>query len=490
MQNSEFKTQSFLDSASNQRGRSNANAFAALKLIETPTTVHSMQTSDAAFTHTAPVDYSITADQTVDSLQTLESTSTQNPAQSFDLFNLIDSVGATNSNISNTSKTSEANIFAAVQDLTLFTQTDYFNFEVTPSTAVDQEASAPIQAISINTQPIVSPFQSAFNSSNSDWSADSGWGKIHVGDALSAIIGDSVSNDTSTQDSTPTHNMGFDQAWAKGYTGQGVVIANIDTGIDLNNTALLNNIHLSNQSWNFIANNSNVQDDNGHGTATSSLLAAGPQTSGRVVGGAYGAELMVLKALDSHGNATAAHVSQAIRYAVDHGADVINLSLQKSSSDAAIFEAVEYANAHDVVVVVSSGNSAQATVSYPAYYAQLLPTVIAVGATNSNDDSIASFSNRAGSDYAFNFVDAEGASIKSFGLNNQLMYWNGTSMASAYVAAEAAILESTHKGLTAQQIIQDIVQSAQDSTSHSTTINYTNNHDSLSGIFPLEHYIN
>ena len=74
---------------------------------------------------------------------------------------------------------------------------------------------------------------------------------------------------------------------------------------------------------------------------------------------------------------------------------------------------------------------------------------------------MASFSDQAGSSSAYNFIDALGVNISGIGLNNKLGFWSGTSMSTPLVAAEAAVLESTHSGLSAAQIVQDIMQTAQ-----------------------------
>ena len=132
----------------------------------------------------------------------------------------------------------------------------------------------------------------------------------------------------------------------------------------------------------------NVQDDNGHGTITAQELSAGPNFDDLIDGGAYDAELMVLKALDASGKGTDASVSQAIVYAVDHGASVINLSLGQNTPDASLFSALQYANEHGVIVAAAAGNNGSDSVNYPAAYAKIFPNVIAVGATQYNHGSL------------------------------------------------------------------------------------------------------
>jgi len=252
--------------------------------------------------------------------------------------------------------------------------------------------------------------------------------------------------------------MGFTAAWSQGYTGTGVVIADIDTGFDFHNSRLTEGINFSAYNWNFINHSNNVQDDNGHGTMTASEMVADPGTGFGVVGAAFDAQLMVLKALDSNGQGSTSQVCEAIYYAVDHGADVINLSLGQNSPNTELQSALAYANTHDVVVVAAAGNNAANTPCFPAVYAALFPNVIAVGATQyaGTGTELAYYSNHAGGTQGYNYVSAIGTDLIGYGINNTLWSWTGTSMASPLVAAQAAIIESTHSGMSASQVIQTI----------------------------------
>jgi len=294
------------------------------------------------------------------------------------------------------------------------------------------------------------------------WRKESGWGEVDVDNALELLTGIPVEdNYESTYD--PMNVLGFKAAWAHGYTGKGVVIANIDTGIDLTNSQLISNIRLSAHSWNFINQTNNVQDDNGHGTITAQELVAGPNFDDLIDGGAYDAELMVLKALDASGKGTDASVSQAIVYAVDHGASIINLSLGQNTPDASLFSALQYANEHGVIVAAAAGNNGSDSVNYPAAYAKIFPNVIAVGATQYTQGSLSmsAFSNHAGADTPYNFVNATGVDVLGIGLNGQEGYWSGTSMATPFVSAEAAILKQAKPNASAIEIVQAITNSAQ-----------------------------
>jgi subtilisin len=296
------------------------------------------------------------------------------------------------------------------------------------------------------------------------WSSTSGWGEANVMNALNLVTGKNYPAVTAPAGTASYLGlMNFQSAWANGFTGQGVVIADIDTGVDLGNTALTKN--LSQYDWNFITNTDNVQDDNGHGTCTAGELIASPSTNG-VEGGAYGAQLMVLKALDAAGSGSDTNIAAAIRYAVDHGANVINMSLGTTSVDPLLQSAVQYASDHGTIVCMAAGNNAGASPEYPASYAQTITDAIAVGATQQSAGtySMASFSNQAGNATAYNYVDALGVNLAGYGLNGSIHSWSGTSMATPLIAAEAADLlsanNSLHLGLSAAQIVQDIMQSA------------------------------
>ncbi len=295
------------------------------------------------------------------------------------------------------------------------------------------------------------------------WSASSGWGQANVAHALALVKGaDYIPSISQANTHSYLDELGFTTAWSQGYTGQGAVIACIDTGFGFKNSYLTSNIRFSSYCWNFVNDSADVQDDNGHGTMTGSEMCAGPGTGFGITGGAYGAELMVLKALDANGHGSSTKVSAAIYFAVDHGADVINLSLGQHNPDSLILKALSYAQAHDVVVVAAAGNSAGSLPCYPAAYAMLMPNVIAVGATQTSNVPVnmASFSNKAGTTQGYNFVTAPGVDITGFGTDEQLWSWSGTLVAAPLVAAQAAILTSAKAGQHARDIVQSIMESA------------------------------
>lgn len=301
----------------------------------------------------------------------------------------------------------------------------------------------------------------------SEWSIKTGYGHIDLTAALSATLGISIQEgmqfETSIEQwSTPV--VGFDNAWTAGFTGKDVVIAAIDSGLDLNNPALTQN--LSPYSWNFVSNNKNIQDDHGHGTAIASEMIARPlgdEGEVGITGGAYDAELMVLKVVDANGNGSQANLIAAINHAVLYGADVINISLGGGNFNNAMLEALNAASEQGVIVALAAGNFGSSYPQYPAWYAQLNSNTIAVGASFFDEDgnlTALESTNHAGSPTPYNYVLVPGAQILAYALNGEIQSWSGTSFAAPMVSAAIAIMLSANTGLNATQIVDALVNTS------------------------------
>ena len=209
--------------------------------------------------------------------------------------------------------------------------------------------------------------------------------------------------------------------------------------------------------WDFVSNDSSVQAGEvdptnsaaAHGTLVSGLVAAESSNAQGMSGVTWGPKILPLQALGDNGEGDTVSVALAIRYAVMHGAKVINLSLGSVGSDPLVAEQVDYAYAQGVVVVAAAGNDNVGSLSYPANYS----TVVAVGASDSNDVR-ASFSNY-GSNLA---LLAPGTSIcsTSWSNANQTSRYTcgsaGTSFSSPIVAGSVALLLSQDSSLTPAQV--------------------------------------
>lgn len=217
-------------------------------------------------------------------------------------------------------------------------------------------------------------------------------------------------------------------AWSISTGATSVVIAIIDTGVDLPNLEFAGKIVAG---CDYVNRDDSAQDDNGHGTHVAGIAAAIGNNSSHMAGISWGARVMPLKVLSASGRGSTSAISAAIIYAADHGAKVINLSLGGPGYSSTQERAVNYAVARGVVVVASAGNNGNSTPNYPAAYAN----AIAVAATNSSNLR-ASFSNFG------SYVDlaAPGYDVLSLRVGTGTVRYDGTSMASPHVAGAAAII--------------------------------------------------
>ncbi len=320
--------------------------------------------------------------------------------------------------------------------------------------------------------------------SASSYNSTTGYGLVNAGSAVSKAAGQGAYADVPA---IGGNNWGADltkapNAWAHGYTGKGVVVAVLDTGVDYSHPDLKNNIwtntkdSISNgkdsdgngyvndiHGWNFVDNNNNVFDNNGHGTHVSGTIA-GEKNNYGVTGIAYDAKIMPVKVLDSSGSGSYTNIAKGIRYAVDNGANVINLSLGGYFSNDTLKSAIEYAGSKGVIVVMAAGNNGASSPDYPGRYAT--NTGIVVGAVDKTN-KLADFSNRSGSQ-TINYVTAPGVDIYSTVPNNKYATYSGTSMASPHVAGVVALMLSANHYLTQSQVQQILTSTAVNSTQSPT----------------------
>src|SRR6476469_347487 len=175
--------------------------------------------------------------------------------------------------------------------------------------------------------------------------------------------------------------------------GRGVTVAVIDTGVsrvpDLKDTQFV-------EGYDFVNDRADADDDNGHGTHVAGTVAQATNNGYGVAGVAYEASIMPLKVLSGSGGGTVSDIAEAIKFAADNGAGVINMSLGGGGESQLMQEAIEYAHSKGVVIVAAAGNSDENEASYPARY----PRVIGVSALNSAGEKAFYSSYGAGVDIA------------------------------------------------------------------------------------------
>lgn len=234
--------------------------------------------------------------------------------------------------------------------------------------------------------------------------------------------------------------------------GKGVVVAVLDTGIawenhddfvrvpDLEGAKFID-------GYDFINDDKHANDDHGHGTHVAGTIAQVTNNREGVAGIAFEATLMPVKVLDHFGSGNTAEISDAIRWAADHGAKVINMSLGGGGRSVVMEHAVEYARAKGVVVVCAAGNGGRGVVEFPAAY----PGAVAVGAVGPTGARAPYSSWGKELDIAAPGGDksqGEGAGIVQNTIDPQnvgkAVYasYQGTSMATPHVAGVAALLWS------------------------------------------------
>ena len=251
--------------------------------------------------------------------------------------------------------------------------------------------------------------------------------------------------------------------------GSGVVVAVLDTGIITEGASDGVNVCEDIEPYN--ATSSQDTDVNGHGTHVSGTIAQKTNNGVGVAGLAYGSCVLPIKVLGDNGSGTFAEIIEGVNYAINKGAQVMNLSLGTSArsritSYAPMDDVLEIAHDRGVVVVAAAGNDGWSkNVSYPA----IVPSVIAVGATGMNDQ-VARYSNKGkgldlvapGGDMS---VDGSSGGILQETLGSEgwnYYYYQGTSMASPHVAALAALLISHGHATTPDEVLTALTTTTKD----------------------------
>lgn len=265
----------------------------------------------------------------------------------------------------------------------------------------------------------------------------------------------------------------LDELWSQS-TGKGMRVAVIDTGVDVTNPQLTDAVDVK-SGRNFLPENLKDDDGNpiergkengttdtvGHGTKVAGIIAARPAKGTGFVGLAPDATIIPIQQNDAEGNGDVGTLTKAIRYAVQAGADVINISQDTtkpmpSTSDLA--QAINQALARKIVVVASAGNDGlggNVKETYPASY----KGVLAVAASDRNNER-AAFSQSG----EFVGVAAPGVDMISTVPKGGHCSDNGTSFSAPYVAGLAALIKAKHPDWTARQIVAQIEQTAERTT--------------------------
>jgi subtilisin family serine protease len=265
-------------------------------------------------------------------------------------------------------------------------------------------------------------------------------------------------------------------------TGAGITVAVVDTGIDYNHPDIAANVWHNTaeipgngldddgdgyvddvKGFNFAYGIADPMDDFGHGTHVAGTIAAVGNNHLGVVGVAYGAKVMAVKALDSNGSGFDSNLSTAIHYATDRGADVINASWGGFGKSQTVSDAIDYAGNLGVIFVAAAGNSSD---DAGRYWPAGDPQAITVAASDSND-ALAYFSNFGSKiDVAAPGVDVLSLQAAGTALGPQVspgyVRLSGTSMAAPHVAGVVALILVQHPAYTTEDVRQVLRTTATD----------------------------
>lgn len=280
-------------------------------------------------------------------------------------------------------------------------------------------------------------------------------------------------NNTGQTGGTADADMDAPEAWDLA-TGTGsVVVADLDTGTQLDHPDLIQNIWVNPgeiagnavdddnngfvddiNGWDFVNNDNDPSDDNGHGTHTAGTIGARGNNGQGVTGVIWNTKIMTLKVFNAGGGGAQSNAIAALNYAVAKGVKVSNNSYQFGTAFSnAFFTAISNARTQGHIFVAAAGNFAQdndVVLLKPASYD--LDNIISVAATTHTDD-LASFSS-----YGATTVDigAPGENILSTVMGSGYGLNSGTSMATPQVAGAVALVKDRFPGLTYDDVITKI----------------------------------
>ena len=262
-------------------------------------------------------------------------------------------------------------------------------------------------------------------------------------------------------DSPEDHDIDAPSAWG---TRTGCAkVAILDTGIDTDHPDLVQNVYKSSDKpnngkdddkngyvddtygYNVIKGKGSGEDDNGHGTHVSGIVAGRGNNDVGVSGVCWSSKLLAVKFMNSKGKGSTSDAIAGIDYAVKQGFKIINCSFGSSSKSSSLHDAVDYAQDHNTLLVVAAGNDSENIDKHPLYPASYGDSNILAVAASTSEDELADFSN-----FGSTAVDvaAPGDNIYSTYLGGGYRTLSGTSMAAPYAAGVAALLRKQESDAT------------------------------------------
>jgi len=266
---------------------------------------------------------------------------------------------------------------------------------------------------------------------------------------------------------TPDCDTDTNEAWDLQTGSSSVIVAIIDTGVDTGHPEFAGRVVAG---YDYVNNDSNPADDNGHGTSCAGIaLGAGHNAQG-IAGVAWGVRLMPVKVLSASGSGSYTAVANGINFAANNGAKILSLSLGGGASST-LANAVNYAYGRGCAIFCAAGNSNRSSLDYPAAYSN----TIAVGAlspcnqrkSTSSCDGETWWGSNYGSGLEFlapgvriHTTDIRGSG--GFGSGDYITDFNGTSAATPHAAGIGALVWSQNPVLTNAQLSSVLTASCDD----------------------------
>jgi thermitase len=242
--------------------------------------------------------------------------------------------------------------------------------------------------------------------------------------------------------------IGMPEAWELYRGSPDVIVGVVDSGVESTHPDLAGKFTAG---YNFVHDSGDTYDDNGHGTYIAGIIGAEANNGLGIAGINWHVRIMPIKSLDMFGAGAYSDVAAGIIFAADNGADVINLSLGGEQYSRLLEEAVNYARGKGCLLVAASGNTNSEKVFYPAAY----KNVIAVAASNENDDRCGEeeWGPESGSNYGPEIeIAAPGNNILSTFIGGGFASGSGTSAAAAVVSGAAAVIIAADPALSPDEI--------------------------------------
>lgn len=256
-------------------------------------------------------------------------------------------------------------------------------------------------------------------------------------------------------------NINASKAWDISKGDEKVIVAVVDTGVDLDHPDLKDNLV---KGYTTIKGTTSANDDNGHGTHVAGVVAAIADNGIGVTGMAPQCKVMPIKVLSGKGEGNDSDIAEGIIWAVDHGAKIINLSLGGAGAGKTLENAITYAYKSNTLVIAAMGNNGANVKNYPAAF----KNVIAVGASDVKN-KIAPFSNfgdwisvTAPGLKIYSTFPSYKVELSKYNLGEAYGILSGTSMSTPFVAGLAGLIWSKNKNFTRADVRKKIEQNCND----------------------------